>query len=637
MTDSTVRTSTDTHLYKKSPTTNYGKSTVLGLTANGTYGREALVYFASPVPRGATVLSAKLVYRQKGSVAGSVTITCQRYTRSWGETTATWNSQPRAGNTAGSTTSLTKASPNGALWEFNVTGIMQQIADGATYKGFRLWTNYSNANNYLALYSQQDASHRPYLQVTWTTQPDKPTRLKPAHGAVSTAYPKLECDFTDTAGSTALLAMQAQIDTANDFTAPDWDSGAVPVATPTIDTADPTLPNPFPGIANGDRTYWRCRVQDGDGLWSAWSDSVELVRYAKGTINLLNPAPAPNNVVTEFTPPILWEFVQPAGSGVQDHWQIQVLDDTDPKRVLYDTGKRLGADTGWTLPSGVLRDNGRYRLVLRCWDDVQREATTDDAVYAEITRSFTVAYDATINGPDTLSAGQATVAGLRAPWVDLVWTRAIAPDGWVILRDGIVIASGFDIDDLLVVDGDAVTYRWRDYTARPAVSHSYQVKAVVNGATSAGGPTATLTPRVEGIWVLDPAAALDTAAPGVVLGSREFDTAQEDLADTYQVYGAQSVVRAVMGLTGLSGTINGALLRDRPGAGWGWLDMERRIYGYKGKPAKTYRLVLGDLNIPVVLGSIRIAPHPSTLSVQPLKQVWFSWWQNGEHPYAGGL
>lgn len=632
-TTSTVRISTDAHLLKKTPTSNYGRSTVLGFSANATYAREGLAYFASPVPRGATVLSAKLVYRQKGSVAGSVTVRVQRYRRSWSEGTATWNNCPYA-DVLGPIASLTKNSPNGALWEFNVTALMQEVADGAAYRGFRIWTTYNNANAYLGFYSQQDSSHRPYLQVTYTTNPEQPTQLKPSHGAVSTSYPKLECDFTDTAGSTALLSMQAQIDTTNTFTAPDWDSGAVPVATPVIDTADPSLPTPFPGILDGDVTYWRCRVQDGDGLWSAWSDSVQLVKYAKGTIAILNPAePAAGAAatVTEFTPPILWSFT----GGVQDHWQIQVLDDTDPKEVLYDTGKRVGDDTGWTLPSGVLNDGGAYRLVVRCWDDVEREATIEDAVYAELTRVFTVVYDPTTPGVDTLTAAQPQIAaGLSAPWVDLTWTRAQMPDGWSILRDGKTLVNNEEVDDLMVVDPDGITYRWRDHTARPSLPHVYEVKAVVNGQLSATGPTVTVTPLVEATWLLDPA-----TSRAVVLGGKDFTTAQEDLAGSYQAVGAQSVVRAVQGLTGLSGTVDGGLIYTRPGAGpeFSWDAMEATTYRFKERPADTFRLVFGDLNIPVVLANIRVAPHPSTLAEVPLKQVWFAWWQNGEHPYAAGL
>lgn len=633
-TTSTVRTSTDAHLLKKTPTSNYGKSTVLGFSANSTYAREGLAYFASPIPRGATVLSAKLVYRQKGAVAGSVTVSVQRYKRSWSENGATWNNCPHA-DVLGPIASLTKNSPNGALWEFNVTALMQEVADGASYRGFRIWTNYNNGNAYLGFYSQQDANHRPYLQVTYTTSPDKPTRLKPAHGAVSKSHPKLECDFTDTAGSTALLSMQAQIDTTNTFATPDWDSGAVPVSTPVIDTADPTLPNPFPGIVDGDITYWRCRVQDGDGLWSTWSDSVQLVKYAKGTITILNPAePAAGATATvsEYTPPILWQFT----GGVQDHWQILILDDTDPKKVLYDSGKRVGDDTGWTLPSGVLHDGGTYRLVLRCWDDVEREATIEDAVYAELTRTFKVDYDPATPGVDTITAEQPEIAaGLAAPWVDLTWTRAQAPDGWSILRDGKTLVNNEEVDDLMVVDPDGVTYRWRDHTARPSVPHVYEVKAVVNGKLSSTGPSATFTPLVEGIWIVDPT----SSARAVVLGGKDYSTSQDDLAGTYQAVGAQTVVRAVQGLTGLSGSIDGGLLYTRPGAvsGYSWELMETRLNRFKERPADTFRLVLGDLNIPVVLANIKIAPHQSTLSEVPLKQVWVSWWQNGEHPYAAGL
>jgi hypothetical protein len=86
-----------------------------------------------------------------------------------------------------------------------------------------------------------------------------------------------------------------------------------------------------------------------------------------------------------------------------------------------------------------------------------------------------------------------------------------------------------------------------------------------------------------------------------------------------------------MGLNGLSGSVRGAWLRSRNGATWD--EYEETLYDFKSRPADEFRLILGDLNIPVILGDIKCVPSPATLTGQVIKAVSFSFWQTGEHPF----
>ena len=583
--------------------------------ANGT--REALIRLKSPAPRGATILEAKLILTQADEfvTAGSYTVTVQRTTSNPNLQTLAWARKPASGGVTGS---MTKTSPLGrTVWEIPVTAIMQAISDGQPGNLFRI---VSSNPNVLRFRSMQSSRFRPYLWVRWTTAPETPTLLKPAYGAVASAKPIVSCDYTDHSGSTDLVAMQVQIDPDNDFAVAAWDSGAVPVVVPEIDLSTTS----YPGLSSGSFTYWRCRVKDGDGLWSGWSDSVQMIRYAKGTVTILNPAPAPNDFVSEFTPPILWDF-----DADQTHFRVTVAAVDDLKRILHDSGKVLGDDEAYTLPGRVLKDGVRYRVTVQAWDTVEREATSGDPVYAQASAEFTVDYDPTIDPVTSLEAEQPALPGGQSrPWVDLVFTRATAPDSWTIMRDGVAIATDLEAGDLIELDEDGITYRFRDFTARPEVAHVYRVRPEVNGKLAHGGPSITFTPSCVGIWLVDP----DRTGQQVLLGGRGVDEyEQPDNAETYTVMGSVDVVRSVMGLAGLSGRIDGATLRDRNGLKWA--QMEKTLYAWKGRPADELRLVMNDLNIPVVIGDLLIRPSPDSMTGRVIKQVSFAWWQTDEHPF----
>lgn len=609
MTSSVVRAGVDTWVWATKPKKNFNSGKWLRVALDA---REGLIRLKSPVPKNATVLEAKLVLQQVDAVSGAHNISARRVTEKWNVNTVTWDRKPPAG---GVTASVTKTGPAAdAIWELDVTTILQAVANGEPNYGIRLTS--SNGNE-IKFHSMNSSRKRPYLRVTWTTRPDAPTLLQPAFGAVTAAKPILTCDYSDRSGSTDLTALQVQIDPENDFTGGiGWDSGTVPVDVPSLDLAATS----YPGLAAGATTYWRVRVQDGDGLWSDWSDSAPISRIAKGTLSITNPAASPNDYVSEFTPPIVWSFSLP-----QTHAQVRIAPAANPKKILHDSGKILTSVTSYTVPKDVLSDNEDYRVTVRAWDNVEREATPGDPVYVEATRDFAVAYDATVTPPSSLAA--TVPAG--TPWVDLTFARGTAPDTWTVLRDGIAIETDLETSDLTPGPGigGQPSWIWRDLTARPEIEHTYQVLAEVNGKLSAGGPTAVVTTTGEAIWLADP-----VTGATVVLGGLGFDTTQEDYAETYAVIGSTEIVRSVMGLNGLSGSIDDAWLRTRDG--YDWQDLEATIYDFKSRPADQFRLVLADLNIPVVLGNVKVAPAPSTMTGQVIKAVSFTWWQTGEHPFT---
>lgn len=607
MTSSIVRTGVDTWTWSTKPAKNFHKGGLIRLK-NGE--KRGWLRFKSPAPAGATVLSAKLVLTQVDAVAGSVQITAQRAADGWQPPQINWNNQP---GVTGAATSLTKASPAaGTLWEIDVTDILQAIVNGSTNHGVRLTTDSGDVK----FYSLNAAGRRPYLSVVWSTAPQQPTKLAPSYGIVGEDKPVVSCDYTDRSGSTDLNAIQVQTDASSSgFGAPDWDSGAVATDEPQLDLAGTS----FPGLVSGVPMYWRVRVQDGDGLWSAWSDPAVMTYRAKGVVTITNPPNVASPTVTEFTPPIGWSF-----SVTQTHYRVLITPAANPKKILWDTEKVKGTDNSVTVPKKILKDDTTYRVVVQLWDNYpDRERTTGSPVYSEATREFVVDYDPTVDGALTMGSSRPST---REPWIDLVFTRASAPDTWTIMRDGVAIET--DVEPADIVDLDGITYRWRDYDARPEVPHVYRVRAEVNGKLSSGGPTTTITPSCVGVWLLDP-----TTKDAVLLGGKDIDAASVDLAETFDTIGAVGITRSVMGIGGLAGSVDSLMLRNRPGRPWEIA--EALLYDFKSRPTDEFRLIWGDMNIPVVLGNLTIRPHPDTLTGDVRKAVSFEWWQVDEFAVEG--
>lgn len=582
--------------------------------ASGT--REALVRAKTPAPAGATIVSATLYLYQDGAFAGSVTLSGQPAATGWDQTEVTWNTKPAS---TGTTTTVTKNNPaDGTEWALDVTAAYSAIAGGLANRGLRLTSNHASV---LKFYSPEAEKLRPRLVVVWSVPPEKPDTLIPS-GFVSKAKPVVSCDYTDHNGVTEVTSMQVQVDPDNDFTVAAYDTGEQAVSVPEIDLN--TVAPAYGGVANGATTWWRCRVKGTDGIWSPWADSVSFTRSDKPALTITSPAAAPNNTVSEFTPPITWTFPG------QTHYQVLLARAVDGV-VVYNSGIKPSASGSHTIPAGNLVDGVTFRVIVRCWDDVDREDNTADPTYVEATRDFTVAYSAAVTAPVSLEVTQPRLDGQPAPWADIVVVRATQPDTWTVVRDGAAIVTDSETGDFFTVDPDGITYRGRDVTGRLEVPHTYKVRAEVNGALSSGGPTGEITLQSEGVWLIDP----KVGGKAVIIGDRDIiDSDQAEEGTTYRPLGGGNVVRVVHGINGLSGAVQGGMIRDRfDDDAYTWAAMEETLNEFKARPADTFRLVWADLNIPVVIGDIKVDPHPRTMRGRVLKRVAFRWWQNGEFPF----
>jgi len=339
-------------------------------------------------------------------------------------------------------------------------------------------------------------------------------------------------------------------------------------------------------------TQWRVRTQDAAGLWSGWSDPATFTRTAQPTLTLTNPAVSPNNFVSAFTPPITW-----TQTGTQSAWQIQIALDSDPNHPLHDTGKITGTATlAYTLPAGVLKVQGAtYRVTLRIWDNVSREATPGDPTYVEVARAFFFNLSGTVATVTSLTAAP-DAAGL--PAVVLTWNRSTAPDSFTITRDGV------RVDNVLpgAVFVSGTQYRYTDQGLAPNLSHTWSVQAVVNGVTSASNPTAVAQTRGStAVWLSSP--ELGLLVPVVITGQASYD--MPETAAVYYPVGPFAAVRISQARRGLEGTISGRITTYAGTASSTWV---ANMLTFKAQPDTELYLLMGGQSLRCVIGAIVLAP-----------------------------
>lgn len=599
MPDVTLQNATDTHVRENRPSGRYSDSRTLAVSNEAGARNYSYLYFGSPVPRDATVLEATLRLYRRGSWAGSRTLYVRRLTdrlRAW---RTTWDDKPSTGPNVAHTD---PGGADGSVIEIDVTTHLQAVANGTLWYGLRLDSDEAVRR---LLHSAQGVSQlRPTLYVSWVVPPTTPEGLTPGGDrAVSGPLPVLSWSAQAGTADATLEAVQVQVDPTGNFTAPAWDSGWVSTTEAQLDLRDTAAFPTFPPLVDGTSRQWRVRVRDLAGLESEWSDPATFFREALDTVTITNPAAA-SPVVTETTPPFLWTF-----SGVQVKWQVLVQDPANlAGEALADSGVQTSTATSWTPPKKTLTGLGPYRVVVRVWDAVAREATPLDPGYAEASRDFTVSTGAT--PPVTALAATQTT-----PWPTVVvsWDRATAPDSYIIRRDGNVLEEDVAPEDVLV---SGTSYQYQDDSPPTWHPHTWQVQPVVNGV--AGDSVGVVfTPKTRGIWLLDSARDRRVWIAGQEGGS----WARGEESTVFSPLGASQVVRRVQGQRGYEGNLAGTLL---DGYGRTAQEYEADLLAMRSEPNRPVVLALADLALRVLLGNVNTTP---TVHTPPGRLASFDFWE----------
>lgn len=500
MSTATLRNARDAFVTEANPTRNTSNNAKMYITGSGSSNtRFVYLFFTRPFPLGVTVLDAHLrVWNGNPGWSGSHTVTAKRITSAWAINRINWNNKPTV--TTSGQSALTKSNTAANLmWDFPITTIMQAIADGGAWYGIRLEISTTLLTTWFHSTQSGNAAARPQLVVTWSDAPEAPDNLSPGgNRQISVTFPVLSFQFTDVSGDTSMAAAQFQIDDASDFTSVVYDSGEVPLTEPSFitDSTDPGYVTPpggnWGGITAGQTRYWRARAKDGAGIWSQWSDPESFGRTDKNAVTITAPAASPNNTVSDNSPPIAWTF-----GGTQRKYQVALALTATPGVWLWTSGVVSSTQQSLTIPSGYIKDASQsYRLIVRVWDAVDREANNGVPIYSEATRDFTFVTSGTVSPVASLQFTD----GFPYPYAQLTWTRAAGvPDFVAIERDGVIIARVPGVE----VFTSGTSYLYKDKTTPPRQSHTWKVYNIVNNVSSSSNPTVTGTIKPITSWLME--------------------------------------------------------------------------------------------------------------------------------------
>lgn len=586
-----VRTATDAWTAEGAPAHNYGEAAQLWLNG-GTGGNDkrAYIYFKPPFPPGATVFSAKLRVWAKGAWAGTQTLTAKRITQKWSEAQINWNTAPTV--TATNSAALVVASGvDGQLLELDVSAMMADVSGGSGFFGFRLELS-TDVDRAVHSSEAVDASLRPQLEIVWSSPPETPTGLAPSGGnIISVTKPVLSWIYKDPGGETGQSSSQVQISTSSSFASPEYDSGKVANTLQQWDLAATA----YAGVGAGATKFWRVRVWDETDLPSPYSDPVSFTRTAKGTLTLTNPA---GSTIDDLTFKFTWSL---AGA-TQEAYRLILHNVTmhpalDPGgTVVQDSGKITSSAQALAVIPGRLNDHDSFQVVIRVWDTADRQGIPGDPAYYEVVSSvFTYSRSGV---PAAVTALTATVVPTTdGPGVQLDFTRSAAPTWFALKVDGRVVVPRIDPASVFV---SGTSYRYTYWGAVPRVAHTFEVEAVVaaggSGALqhSAGNATASKTTTPTGVWLMDPT---DNTAIRFA-GTDDPSMAIGESGATFIIAGARAPIRITDQVRGQEGSWAG-MLRTKT-------DRDNFLK-LKGRLAPL-RLLMGDLNMPIILEEISAAP-----------------------------
>jgi len=616
------RASYDTLISEGEPNKNFGDWHLLTLAGNASNRRFALLYFAGLPPAGATVSSATLrVWLKVGATSdwsGTHTITARRILPTWKESLITWNRAGSGQLVTGATnpaSAVVTGGTGGQLVEFDVSLMMADVAAGADYAGIRLEVN---TNGTKRIHSSESATpeFRPQLEIQWNRAPLEPTDLAPAGGrSVSVSHPVLTWNFRDREGDEqaelrVLISTSSAIGSGGQLSTNEFDSGWVVSDEEQLDLSTTA----YAGVAGGATRYWQVRTKDVPGQISPWSDVEEFRRDAKGVFTV--DSPLDGGTVDETTPTITTTLTALAQEALA--YRLMEDDGTGNFVTLWDQPRFAAAESAgvahsFNIPKGLIRRTGRqYRLRVWSWDTVDREGTPGDPVRYTDVATFTFVRSAAPSPVTALTVVDET------PGVKLTWNRAAgvsSPDWFCLMVDGERVFDRIDPAEVSL-GGDPIVYSMVWYGVQNNVSHTCEVEAVTLDVGklkhSQSNATVTMTPdlseaEVGGIWLVDDYDQLHAPASLPrrirIRGAEMPDLQVGESSATFYPIGRRSPVIVVDAIRGLEGTVSGVVGQndlDDPNsvgflANWKWAKLPENV-------GRRWRLVFGDVNIPVQLG-----------------------------------
>lgn len=377
-------------------------------------------------------------------------------------------------------------------------------------------------------------------------------------------------------------------------------------------TITATITRTWAGLADGATRYWVLRTRDVPGLVSPWSEVEEFTREAKGTFTI--DSPLDGGTVDETTPAIVTTLTGRAQEALA--YRLMVEDDAGQSTIIWIQPRFLaetadGVSHSFNIPKGLIRRTGRtYNIRAWSYDAVDREATPGDRVWLTDDATFTFVRSAVPSAVTALTVVE------ESPGVRLTWNRAAGvaqPDFFALMVDGERVFDRIDPLDFSQ-GGDPIVYEAAWYGVQNNVEHTFEVEAVTLDAGklkhSQSNATVTMTPDLTGVggtWLVDDDTELhpsSTLPRRVRIRGAEVPDLQigESSASFFPV-GRRSPVYIVDAVRGLEGIVSGVVgqndLDDPNTVGFldnfEWSKLPENV-------GRRWRLIFGDINIPVQLG-----------------------------------
>lgn len=602
MTTITAANGTDTHVRDDHANRNYAGGTLVRCQSTHRY-----TYLHIPVTdiRGRTVLSATLTGHAAGTFSAQ-NATLALVTAGWAAGKTTWNNRPGVGT---SVTTAVGSTADGVAVNLDATAILQSVANGSKWRGFRLSTDATAADR-SNWYSFDSPKASWTLTVELSDAPEQPSDLRPSGSlSVGSSRPILAWSYTDLGGdSSEQGAFRVEVDPAANGTTPAFDTGWITSSDPQYDLSS----GAFVALASGASTQWRVMTRDAGGNSSLWSDWAQFTYTPYPTLTIDSPVAG---VIGDATPDVAFHLT----GETLTQWRVEVLDAAGATRWNSTLSDGTGSVTVPFRNSDghkVLNvDNATYTFQVRAWGNVLRSDAVGLPTYVQSSSSVTFSESAGVTTPDTFAAA-AAAAG--SPQITFTWHRTSAPDAIKIL-DGHKIYARLDSDDWTVVSGN---YSWTDAgNADPFIQHSFTIRAVDSGVRSQASSVVNYTPQIVGVWLVPN----DGSLPICFDGRATLDQfVQNDRRASYKPLNSSTNVDIVYALEGASGNFAGYLSNEQDQT-----SALARLAALRDDVSARPRLVWG-VSVPVQVSNLKVLPSSDFAASRPLYSVSFDFIQAGD-------
>lgn len=508
-------------------------------------GSQAFARFRVSIPDRRELVSATLQYRLED--AAVQTITARSVDPASGAyKNMTWNSIPASIAGSADRIAVVGGAGNRQIDHDVTADVSEALAAGRAMAAFRFYSNTATKQWIMTN----------TVRLTLVTRPKSldPVDVAPS-GNVGTAKPT----FTWTAPA-GVTKVQVQVDDATDFSTAVYDSGELVSTVPRVDTG--TQGPAWAGLSGTMHARVRHFTVAG---WSAW-EQVTLTYDAPTVFSVTNPG----TTDADPSPPAVWT---PSAEAFEI---VTFLDGTR----IGTTGLVAGPATSHTPKQRARKAGQVLKRVHRFYDGVARVQPP----YATVTTETTFTPTATVGSLDSISVTQVG----ETPAVSVGYTRAAG------VPDEVGLWYGDDLHE--VVDGPSSPFTL--WTVEPNKDITLGASAVVNGDHSATLRTTTVRTAVTGVWLVDPV----TERGCVLAGVDGIDIGYGGVVVVHTPIDGAVLLRRTLTRRGPEGSIAGRL-GDWPGR-----TREQQLDDIEwlaDRPERVVRLILGDLNIPVVHSSLQ--------------------------------